>query len=169
MHREQVVWPDHLSPRLESRSAMSSPGRISAGPRRSKAAAAGDNELMGAGRPHGPLPVLLVGLTVVTGLVDAFSYLSLEHVFVANMVGARPAAGTTRGDARRSARGRCPAALREYCRAALARRSAADLLCRDRPCRDPAPTVTCLAVANPGVSPMVRRQDRHSHAGRAGH
>jgi uncharacterized membrane protein YoaK (UPF0700 family) len=42
---------------------------------------------MGAGRPHGPLPVLLVGLTVVTGLVDAFSYLSLAHVFVANMTG----------------------------------------------------------------------------------
>lgn len=36
---------------------------------------------------HGPLPVLLVGLTVVTGLVDAFSYLSLAHVFVANMTG----------------------------------------------------------------------------------
>jgi uncharacterized membrane protein YoaK (UPF0700 family) len=31
--------------------------------------------------------VLLVGLTVVTGLVDAFSYLSLGHVFVANMTG----------------------------------------------------------------------------------
>jgi uncharacterized membrane protein YoaK (UPF0700 family) len=31
--------------------------------------------------------VLLVGLTVVTGLVDAFSYLSLAHVFVANMTG----------------------------------------------------------------------------------
>jgi uncharacterized membrane protein YoaK (UPF0700 family) len=38
-------------------------------------------------RPQGPLPVLLVGLTVVTGLVDAFSYLSLGHVFVANMTG----------------------------------------------------------------------------------
>jgi uncharacterized membrane protein YoaK (UPF0700 family) len=38
-------------------------------------------------RPHGPLPVLLVCLTVVTGLVDAFSYLSLGHVFVANMTG----------------------------------------------------------------------------------
>lgn len=36
---------------------------------------------------HGPLPVLLVGLTIVTGLVDAFSYLSLGHVFVANMTG----------------------------------------------------------------------------------
>jgi uncharacterized membrane protein YoaK (UPF0700 family) len=40
-----------------------------------------------AARPHGPLPVLLVCLTVVTGLVDAFSYLSLGHVFVANMTG----------------------------------------------------------------------------------
>ncbi len=39
------------------------------------------------GRSHGPLPVLLVALTVVTGLVDAFSYLSLGHVFVANMTG----------------------------------------------------------------------------------
>jgi uncharacterized membrane protein YoaK (UPF0700 family) len=37
--------------------------------------------------PHGPLPPLLLGLTVVTGLVDAFSYLSLGHVFVANMTG----------------------------------------------------------------------------------
>jgi uncharacterized membrane protein YoaK (UPF0700 family) len=37
--------------------------------------------------PHGPLPRLLLGLTVVTGLVDAFSYLALGHVFVANMTG----------------------------------------------------------------------------------
>jgi uncharacterized membrane protein YoaK (UPF0700 family) len=36
---------------------------------------------------HGPLPVLLVGLTVVTGLVDAVSLLSLGRVFVANMTG----------------------------------------------------------------------------------
>ncbi len=35
----------------------------------------------------GLLPPLLVGLTVVTGLVDAFSYLVLGHVFVANMTG----------------------------------------------------------------------------------
>jgi uncharacterized membrane protein YoaK (UPF0700 family) len=39
------------------------------------------------GNPHGPLPVLLVGLTLVTGLVDAFSYLELGRVFVANMTG----------------------------------------------------------------------------------
>ena len=36
---------------------------------------------------HGPLPPLLVTLTVATGLVDAFSYLVLGHVFVANMTG----------------------------------------------------------------------------------
>ncbi len=36
---------------------------------------------------HGPLPQFLVALTVVTGLVDAFSYLVLGHVFVANMTG----------------------------------------------------------------------------------
>lgn len=37
--------------------------------------------------PHGPLPLLLVLMTIVTGLVDAFSYLQLGHVFVANMTG----------------------------------------------------------------------------------
>jgi uncharacterized membrane protein YoaK (UPF0700 family) len=37
--------------------------------------------------PNGPLPPLLLALTVVTGLVDAFSYLVLGHVFVANMTG----------------------------------------------------------------------------------
>jgi uncharacterized membrane protein YoaK (UPF0700 family) len=40
-----------------------------------------------AGDPHGPLPPLLVLLTLVTGLVDAFSYLELGHVLVANMTG----------------------------------------------------------------------------------
>src|SRR6478672_5311261 len=39
------------------------------------------------GSKHGPLPPLLLGLTVVTGLVDAFSYLALGRVFVANMTG----------------------------------------------------------------------------------
>jgi uncharacterized membrane protein YoaK (UPF0700 family) len=37
--------------------------------------------------PHGPLPPLLLALTLVTGLVDAFSYLALGRVFVANMTG----------------------------------------------------------------------------------
>jgi uncharacterized membrane protein YoaK (UPF0700 family) len=36
---------------------------------------------------HGPLPLLLIVLTVVTGVVDAVSYLKLGHVFVANMTG----------------------------------------------------------------------------------
>lgn len=36
---------------------------------------------------HGPLPPVMLALTVVTGLVDAFSYLTLGHVFVANMTG----------------------------------------------------------------------------------
>ena len=38
-------------------------------------------------RPEGPLPILLLVLTMVTGLVDAVSYLRLGHVFVANMTG----------------------------------------------------------------------------------
>ncbi|MGW6821541.1 YoaK family protein [Streptomyces sp. NPDC055005] len=41
----------------------------------------------GAVRPHGLLPPLLVVLTFVSGLVDAVSYLGLDHVFVANMTG----------------------------------------------------------------------------------
>jgi uncharacterized membrane protein YoaK (UPF0700 family) len=39
------------------------------------------------GSADGPLPPLLLTLTVVTGLVDATSYLKLGHVFVANMTG----------------------------------------------------------------------------------
>lgn len=38
-------------------------------------------------RPDGALPPLLLTLTVVTGLVDATSYLKLGRVFVANMTG----------------------------------------------------------------------------------
>jgi uncharacterized membrane protein YoaK (UPF0700 family) len=36
---------------------------------------------------HGPLPALLLTLTIVTGVVDAVSILSLGRVFVANMTG----------------------------------------------------------------------------------
>jgi uncharacterized membrane protein YoaK (UPF0700 family) len=36
---------------------------------------------------HGPLPALLLMLSLVTGLLDAVSYLALGHVFVANMTG----------------------------------------------------------------------------------
>jgi uncharacterized membrane protein YoaK (UPF0700 family) len=36
---------------------------------------------------HGPLPAMLVGLTALTGVVDAVSILALGRVFVANMTG----------------------------------------------------------------------------------
>ncbi|MEV4948962.1 YoaK family protein [Streptomyces sp. NPDC053755] len=39
------------------------------------------------GDRHGPLPPLLLALTLLTGMVDAVSYLALGHVFVANMTG----------------------------------------------------------------------------------
>ncbi|MBB5889210.1 YoaK family protein [Kutzneria kofuensis] len=39
------------------------------------------------GDKHGPLPALLLVLTVATGLVDAVSVLDLGRVFVANMTG----------------------------------------------------------------------------------
>ncbi|KFI84242.1 YoaK family protein [Bifidobacterium psychraerophilum] len=40
-----------------------------------------------ADKKDGPLPLLLAMLTFVTGLVDAFSYLLLGRVFVANITG----------------------------------------------------------------------------------
>lgn len=40
-----------------------------------------------AGDRHGPLAPLMLALTLVTGVVDAASYLKLGHVFVANMTG----------------------------------------------------------------------------------
>jgi len=49
---------------------------------------------------HGPLPGLLMMLTMVTGLVDAVSYLSLGHVFVANMTGNIAFLGFAVADAR---------------------------------------------------------------------
>jgi uncharacterized membrane protein YoaK (UPF0700 family) len=41
----------------------------------------------GPGDRHGPLVPLLLTLTVLSGTVDAASYLALGHVFVANMTG----------------------------------------------------------------------------------
>jgi len=41
----------------------------------------------GADSRYGPLPTLLVLMTVVTGIVDSFSFLKLGHVFVANSTG----------------------------------------------------------------------------------
>ena len=46
-----------------------------------------DTVIPGRTGRHGPLPALLISMTLVTGLVDAFSYLVLGHVFVANMTG----------------------------------------------------------------------------------
>jgi uncharacterized membrane protein YoaK (UPF0700 family) len=39
------------------------------------------------GDKDGPLRSMLIGLTVVSGMVDAFSYLELRHLFVANVTG----------------------------------------------------------------------------------
>jgi len=50
-------------------------------------AAAASVPVQKAGTDNGPLVPLLVAITFVTGLVDAFSYLVLGHVFVANMTG----------------------------------------------------------------------------------
>jgi uncharacterized membrane protein YoaK (UPF0700 family) len=44
-------------------------------------------EWLTADAAHGPLPALLVGLTILTGVVDAVSILALGRVFVANMTG----------------------------------------------------------------------------------
>ncbi|MER7463605.1 YoaK family protein [Streptomyces sp. NPDC097981] len=41
----------------------------------------------GGSGPHGVLPALLIALTFVSGVVDAVSFLGLDHVFVANMTG----------------------------------------------------------------------------------
>ena len=41
----------------------------------------------GSDSRHGPLPSMLVCMTIVTGLVDSFSFLRLGHVFVANATG----------------------------------------------------------------------------------
>jgi uncharacterized membrane protein YoaK (UPF0700 family) len=40
-----------------------------------------------AGDRHGPLVPMMIALTLLTGVVDAASYLRLGHVFVANMTG----------------------------------------------------------------------------------
>ncbi len=55
---------------------MAEPAKTSASPRRLVADAV-----------HGPLPALMLVLTVLTGVVDAVSILSLGRVFVANMTG----------------------------------------------------------------------------------
>ncbi|MEU9831988.1 YoaK family protein [Streptosporangium sp. NPDC048047] len=48
---------------------------------------AADGLFPGGGNRHDTLPALVVLLTVVTGIVDAVSYLGMDQVFVANMTG----------------------------------------------------------------------------------
>src|SRR5882757_4566551 len=71
-------------------------GEQGAEPRPGSAAGRAAGRAMAAGRPGrlwrtgpgwGPLPELLLALTLVTGLVDAVSILALGRVFVANMTG----------------------------------------------------------------------------------
>ena len=57
----------------------SAPGRASASRRISR--------VLVSDPRHGPLPVLLLALTALTGVVDAVSILRLGRVFVANMTG----------------------------------------------------------------------------------
>ncbi len=73
-----------------------------------------------AAAPHGPLPGLLLALTVITGLVDAISYLSLGHVFVANMTGNIAFLGFAVADARDFSIGASLAATAAFLSGALA-------------------------------------------------
>jgi uncharacterized membrane protein YoaK (UPF0700 family) len=69
---------------------------------------------------HGPLPPLLLALTVVTGLVDAISYLKLGHVFVANMTGNIVFLGFAVADAREFSVGASLTAMAAFLLGALA-------------------------------------------------
>jgi hypothetical protein len=115
---------------------------------------------MTADRPHGPMPMLLVCLTVVTGLVDAFSYLRLGHVFVGahldrhrpcrrqhTPIGAHPPTDLDPGDARGCAYGRCLVALGRPRRAALVGGTTAGRLRYGRLPGGSPPTIAGLAVA----------------------
>ncbi len=65
---------------------------VTAAPRATRALQAFLADLRGTVLPdrtgrNGPLPPLLISMTVVTGIIDAFSYLDLGHVFVAYSTG----------------------------------------------------------------------------------
>ncbi len=68
-----------------NRDAMTSPGGKAAGGKAAGGKAPGGKAP--GGKAQGPLPPLLLVLTVVTGVVDAVSILRLGRVFVANMTG----------------------------------------------------------------------------------
>ena len=79
----------------------------------------------------GPLPPLLVAMTLVTGLVDAYSYLVLGHVFVANMTGNVVFLGFALAGARGFSVGASAAAMASFSVGAfiggwIARRAASD-------------------------------------------
>ncbi len=62
------------------------PGSLVSGPQARGTPARIWNDLA-RGAAHGPLPVLLLVLTMATGVSDAVSILGLGRVFVANMTG----------------------------------------------------------------------------------
>jgi uncharacterized membrane protein YoaK (UPF0700 family) len=84
------------------------------------------------GSRHGPLPPLLLGLTVVTGLVDAFSYLVLGHVFVSNMTGNVVFLGFALAGARGFSIGASVVALASFALGALAGGAIGTRLGQDR-------------------------------------
>jgi uncharacterized membrane protein YoaK (UPF0700 family) len=69
---------------------------------------------------HGPLPAMLLVLTLVTGIVDAVSYLTLGHVFVANMTGNVVFLGFAVADAKEFSIGASLAATAAFLLGALA-------------------------------------------------
>ncbi len=81
---------------------------------------------------HGPLPVLLLLLTVVTGVVDAVSYLALGRVFVANMTGNVVFLGFAVVDARDFSIPTSGAAIAAFLAGALAGGRLASLMGRHR-------------------------------------
>jgi uncharacterized membrane protein YoaK (UPF0700 family) len=60
---------------------------VSSTPPRARPRASLASQVLGADPRQGPLPLLLLTLTAVTGLVDAVSILRLGRIFVANMTG----------------------------------------------------------------------------------
>ena len=83
---------------------------------------------------HGALPLLLVLLTMVSGLLDAVSYLRLDHVFVANMTGNIVFLGLAAADARELSIAGTLAAIAGFVAGALAGGRLGARLSRHRGC-----------------------------------
>jgi uncharacterized membrane protein YoaK (UPF0700 family) len=71
----------------DERQSTSTPAATQRTPRASALRDAALTLRPASGDRHGPLAPMMVALTLLTGLVDAVSYLKLGHVFVANMTG----------------------------------------------------------------------------------